>query len=311
MNIYEYLETTKDEVSDIVNNIELYYLSFPIKKSSGKLRWIDAPQGRLKYIQYNLLYKIFYFQSAHPAAFGFVRGKSVKDGAKLHLGNKVVLTIDIKDFFPSINRIDVLPIVSTGIKVVNKIRRNKNLEYIAYGHDDINLLSYLLTYKQQLPQGSPASPVIANLRCISIDKLMDDILKQFVVKYNTKGVYTRYADDMTFSCENKMVPIHEMIEKIDEVLKANGFNINKKKTRIRRPNTRMLVTGVVINEKLGVPKWRWRNLRAKIHNYIKDQVILSKSQYLELRGLVEWIRQLHPNRGMQLLESLGKIPLKN
>jgi retron-type reverse transcriptase len=102
-----------------------------------------------------------------------------------------------------------------------------------------------------------------------------------------------------------------MIEKIDEVLKANGFNINKKKTRIRRPNTRMLVTGVVINEKLGVPKWRWRNLRAKIHNYIKDQVILSKSQYLELRGLVEWIRQLHPNRGMQLLESLGKIPLKN
>ena len=72
MNIYEYLGTTQKEVTEIIKRKEEYYLSFPIKKSSGKLRWIDAPQGKLKELQYNILYKILYVQRPHKAATGFI-----------------------------------------------------------------------------------------------------------------------------------------------------------------------------------------------------------------------------------------------
>ena len=318
MDIYEYLGTTQKEVADIVKKKEDYYLSFPIKKSSGKLRWIDAPQGKLKELQYNILYKILYVQRPHKAATGFILGKGVKDGALRHLGCKVILTMDLNDFFPSIKaKPTVIVTLSTCLKVMDIIRRKKTLDKIEYNYQEIADIASLLTYKGGLPQGSPASPAMANLVCWPLDKSLSSLSDTFGKEYSTEIKYTRYADDLSFSSENKDISIGKLIPLVEEELKKQNFSSNQKKTRIKRPNARMLVTGIVINEKLGVPKWHWRNLRARLHNLQSNPKSglpptgLSLQEQQELRGQIEWIRQLHPVRGNSLMESLGKIPLRS
>ena len=102
-DLVDHLELTDEEIESIVCNMSDYYLSYPIKKSDKKkLRWIDAPLGRLKELQYHILYNMLYKFAPHDSAVGFRTDQSVKTGAERHLGNKVVLTMDISNFFNSI-----------------------------------------------------------------------------------------------------------------------------------------------------------------------------------------------------------------
>ena len=81
---------------------------------------------------------------------------------------------------------------------------------------------------------------------------------------------------------------------IEDEIETRDLKLNHKKTRVMRPHKRQVVTGVVVNEKLGVPKYKWRKLRARLHNYIRDNKVIFEEEYISIRGYVEWIRQLHP-----------------
>jgi hypothetical protein len=80
------------------------YHSFTLKKKSGGTRTIHAPVNGLKAIQRSLAFILQCVFEPHPAANGFVMGKSIVDNAKIHVGNNYVYNIDLKDFFPSIDQ---------------------------------------------------------------------------------------------------------------------------------------------------------------------------------------------------------------
>ena len=307
--------TTKEEAEEIVQKIDTYYLSYPIKKADNKkLRWIDAPQGRLKEIQYNILYNILYKFTPHKAAVGFRVGMGVHDGAKRHLDNQVVLTMDISNFFNSI-KIQWLYRIINGMHKRLQKRKHVAMPNYVKGKDvifdempeenqHVFYITSLLCYKGQLPQGAPTSPVVANLFALRLD----GIFQHFADTH--KLVYTRYADDITFSHADKSFNIGQFIPLIEETLQSHGLEANYKKTRILRPHKRMVVTGIVINDKLGVPKYKWRNLRAKLHNLKRDNKILTIKEYQKIRGYCEWIKVLNKKRGEQLITQLGQIPLE-
>jgi len=297
-NIYKLLGISKTDAIKMAQNIENYYRSYPIKKSSGKLRWIDAPQNQLKKCQRDILERILYQFRPHQGAVGFVKNIGVKDGAKRHLGNKVVLCVDVHDFFGSLSLFQVYAAFGYMLRKLTETHKS-----FKYTKEDVELLVKLTTYKAHVPQGAPTSPALANIICRQLDRELQ------AVADHDNLVYTRYADDISFSHKNKQFKITKIIEPIKKILAYYGLKLNRAKTRVLRPHKRMCITGVVINDKLSVPKYVWRNIRAQLHNLIKYKRTLTLEESQKLRGKIEWIGIFRPLLKANFLGQLGKITL--
>ncbi|MCX8057788.1 MAG: reverse transcriptase family protein [Spirochaetes bacterium] len=279
---------------------ETLYVSFPLKKRNGSVRWIDAPIEELKTVQKEILTNLLDKIPVCDWVYGFVKNKSAIDGAKLHLNKKVILNIDIKDFFSSITLNKVYGIF---IKIVSYNNNKYNLN-LTNQIELVNYLSLLTTRNGKLPQGAPTSPALSNIYMYYIDNRFNSIAKQ----YNL--TYTRYADDLTFSSDDYNFDMKIIINKVEPILNAAGLKINKKKLRIMRPHRRMEVTGIVVNKQLGVPRYKWKNLRAMLHNIDKNNIKLKPKEIKQILGKIEWISKLNPKRGNQLNMKLQQILLK-
>lgn len=278
------------------NGPDNYYLTYKIPKKTKGYREINAPQDPLKAIQEELLHLIYYRIIPSKAAHGFVPYKKMKDGAEEHLGSKVILNIDLKDFFNSFTYDKIFRINTF---VYHSLKMNK----VNIDKDDVKELSRLVSFKKRLPQGSPCSPFITNIGFKGIDKKLEEYSK------NNNLTYTRYADDLSFSSWDYSVDMLPHYEEITQIIHKAQFKVNERKTRILRPHNRMTVTGINVNDKLGVPKWKARNFRAKIHNLKKSGRLIDRLTYEKLRGYAEWIKSLNPPKGEKLIEEIGLLNL--
>ena len=229
------------------------YITFQIpKKKKGEFRTIDAPCASLKMIQRALNFVFQLLHTPHQAAMGFVQHRSVVTNAQLHVGQKYVYNIDLKNFFPSI---------SSG-------RLFKRLQVAPFGlnKDLASIVSDLCCYtnaegKNVLPQGAPTSPTITNFICEHLDRKLAKLANAYGMKYS------RYADDITFSCMNNMFAedgkfcksLRHIIEE-EEHLK-----INPDKTRLSHIGERQEVTGLTVNERPNVTKAYTKQLRLILH----------------------------------------------
>jgi len=291
-----------EQAKDLSDSVEEHYYSFPITKSSGKRRWIDAPDDELKQIQLNILHEFLYQFSPHSCSFGFEKGKSVKDGALQHQGAEVLLTMDIKNFFNSFNAKSVRDGLQFFAEKVFKTKKDTE-EYL----NELHCIVGLLTFMNHVPQGAPCSPALTNLLFYVLDARLNDLAAQYGC------IYTRYADDMTFSTKNKKLDMAVLKHPITKLVQSYGLgslHINAKKTRIQRKHKRMSVTGIVINNGLSVPRWKWRNFQAELYNLSRDNKTISLTKYQQLRGYIEWIRTLNPKRAQKFMTLLGKITLE-
>lgn len=217
-----------------------FYKNHRIKKSNGGYRKINEPLLSLKKIQRWILKNILEKSPLHPSAKAFRKGYSLKHNARFHRNQEIVLSLDLKDFFTSIDFKKVLSIFM-------------NLGY--YKSVSV-LLSKLCTYRDILPQGAPTSPAISN---IVFNKVDQDFFKYSRDK-NLR--YTRYADDLTFSGDFK---VGEVIGYVKYILKKNNFTLNETKINVMRKGMQQKVTGIVVNEKLQVPKKYRRNIRKEMY----------------------------------------------
>lgn len=290
---YSYLGTTPTEIKDLITNKSQYYSSYPLKKRSGKPRYIDAPRGRLKELQLIIVEKIFYQFSPYPIAHGFARGRSPVTNAKPHVGAKILVSLDLLNFFNSITQAQV-------IELVKFLLGKKKL--FNYNKTTIWEISELLTYKERVPQGAPSSPALSNLFCLHLDRA----LKQLQGKNDC--TITRYADDITISSKTNM-DLGKIIPHVISAVKIWKLNLNYDKTRVVRSYRRMSVTGIVVNKKLNISRKEYRLLRAKLHNLIVAGKPIDEYLYQQLRGKIEWINNLNPLKGNILLKTLSKLTL--
>lgn len=185
------------------------YKTFFIKKKDGNKRKINAPSLALKIVQRWILENILYKIKTSQYSYGFKRdirkGSPLVYCAEKHKNNLYVLKLDLKNFYPSIKRESVCYIF-------------KN---VGYNADISNLLTNICVVNDELPQGAVTSPYLANLVC----RKLDFRIAGYCDKRNI--VYTRYADDLTFSCDDRELlrKIYGMIKKIVE---DEGFCLNQK-----------------------------------------------------------------------------------
>ena len=261
----KYLKT----LYSISNNVENNYDVYKIKKRNGKFRTIHKPNKLLKTIQKNILSNILNNKKISKYARAYHRKISLKDNAKEHVNKKIVLKLDIKDFFESISFLDIY----------------NSAFPIEYFPKPVGiLLTYLCTYYDYLPQGAPTSAYISNL----VMKDFDEKIGYFCDSNNIS--YTRYSDDMTFSGDFNPGII---ISRVRKMLRKLNLELNDNKTCIITNSQKQSVTGIVVNEKMQVSVEYRKKIRQEIY-YIKKFGITS---HLEFRNIkvekVEYIKKLY------------------
>ncbi len=250
-----------------------YYVNLKIKKFNGEYRNILIPTPRLKYLQRKILDLILYNISIPDYITGFIPNKSIRDNAKIHLYSEVIIKLDLRRFFPSINWDKIF-------QVFRGIGLNKPISGVL-----TCLCSYWDGTRRYLPQGAPTSPMIANLCALK----MDMRLKGLADKFNYR--YSRYADDITFSHPKKRPP--KILHSIIKIIREEKFQPNFKKINYISKRNSPKITGIITGgEKLSIPK-KWRKiLRAEIHQYsfikneeeksLKAQIIQGKLSFLNM-----------------------------
>ncbi len=266
-------------IYSISNNIEKNYKVYKIKKRNGKYRTIYEPNSMLKQIQKQILINILNNKSISKYAKAYHKGISLKDNAIPHINKKIILKLDIKNFFENISFLDVY-------------NSCFSIEYFPKSVGFI--LTYLCTYDNHLTQGSPTSAYISNL----IMKEFDEEIGNWC---NINDIsYTRYSDDMTFS--GNFNP-SELIIKIRKMLYKLGLELNNDKIHIVNKSQSQNVTGIIVNEKLQVNA-KYRNKIRQEMYYIKKfglkshlnkcNININELKYLDkLYGRILYVLQIN------------------
>lgn len=249
------------------NNIEHYYKKYEISKRNGGKRIIYEPNYVLKKVQRNILDNVLSGFKVSKYAMAYVKGKSVKDNANMHVNKKLILKLDIKDFFNNISFMDVY----------NKVFLE---EY--FPKQARTVLTYLCTYNEFLPQGAPTSSYISNL----IMQDFDEEIGSFCEKNNIS--YTRYSDDMTFSGDFN---VKMVIFKVKDELKKMGMQLNYDKIHVIYSNMSQQVTGITVNEKPQVLKVKRRKIRQEVY-YIKKYGLYSHLKRINVKDEFSYLRSL-------------------
>ena len=260
------------------------YRGFEInRRSGGAPRVIRTPIKPIRDMQTELLPMLEALYEPWPHVHGFVTTRSAVTNAAVHRGQRWILRVDLKDFFPSIN--------------FGRVRGM----FMAYPFDlttDVaTVLAQICCHKGELPQGAPTSPIISNLICRGLDAR----LAKFASVAHCS--YTRYADDICLSTGRKDFPrlLAELIDRMPvlnpdlrAVITSQGFAINEDKTRLMPRFQRQRVTGVVVNEKLNVPREYYRHLRAVLHIWSKYGLADAEAAFANARPVRNWPPEKKP-----------------
>lgn len=236
------------------------YKKFSIKKRNGSERIIHEPRKKLKHLQDKLLAYLYTISGpAKPCVHGFTPHRSIVTNAKAHClpRTRILLNIDIENFFPSIT--------------FYRVRGLFQSPPFSFSYSVATVLAQMCTHEGVLPQGAPTSPLIANLICRAFDSELMKLAKRH------KATYTRYADDITFSFSvNHSHSLPSNIcsfdsgslilgEELKSIVQSHSFKLNPNKSRLSTRSNRLEVTGLTINEFPNVKRKFIDQIRGALH----------------------------------------------
>jgi RNA-directed DNA polymerase len=248
------------------------YRKFTVKKASGGERQISSPNASLKIIQQKLNRVFNAVYTVRKPTHGFVREKSIVTNARLHARAKFVFNMDIRDFFPSIN--------------FGRVRGMLMTKPYNIPAEAATFLAQICCFENALPQGAPTSPILSNMVCARLDSQ----LQQIATRHNC--LYSRYADDITFSTRTNTFPkaIARMVitptgsecvagRELAKCIAENGFVVNVTKTRLTTRMRRQTVTGLTTNEFPNVARRYLNQVRAMLHAWKKFGEDLAEAEF--------------------------------
>lgn len=301
---------------------KLWHYSYRIlAKSYGSVRLIESPKRRLKSAQRKILTEILERIPAHPAAHGFVKGRSIKTFAAPHVGRRVVLRMDLRDFFPSIRSGRVQALFRTAgypdrvADLLGGLCTNATPRGVwRSAESGVDLLTVYEARQRyawpHLPQGAPSSPALANLCAYRVDCRLSGLARA------AGAEYTRYADDLAFSGDERFErSVQRFAAHAAAVLLEEGFAVHHRKTRIMRRGVRQYLAGVVANERVNVVRADFDRLKATLTNCVKygpqGQNREEHPEFrLHLAGRVAFVEMINPHKGVRLRRIFEKIEWK-
>ena len=256
--------------ADLVQHVVQYETTAIAKRNGGK-RILHVPDRATKHLQRKLLQRLIGRLSIHDNVHGFRKGHSIVDNAAEHVGREVIVKLDVVDFFPS----------------TNSKRVEGAFRGAGFNQKSAAVLTGLTCYEGGLPQGAPTSPALSNY----VNKNMDAKLDKLAIGLGAR--YTRYADDLTFSFSRYLrEDIHSLLISTGKILNYYGYRLNSKKKRIVRQHRQQLVTGLVVNERVNLPRKTRRWLRSVGHRIeTGGEATLTNSEF---RGWLSLLKMVDP-----------------
>jgi RNA-directed DNA polymerase len=284
------------DIERIIRSAPRRYKAFSIKKKNGGLRVVAQPSRELKLLQRLIVDRVLAELPVHNAAHGYVRGRGIKSNALAHSHAKYLLKMDLESFFPSIRPLDLARRLSREPKILLTLEEKRQLYSLLFWKPR--------GLRMQLCIGAPSSPFISNALMCDVDVAIASLAIEREV------VYTRYADDMTFSCENKGVlpELQALVERVVESSRTPRLKVNDGKTVHISRAQRMVVTGVTISTsaEISLGRERKRLIRSMVHRFQRGELDLDDCW--KLKGLIAFAHDIEPDFAFRMREKCKPIP---
>lgn len=289
-----------------------------VVKRGGSARLLECPKQRLKFLQRHVLFHLLSGIPVHPAAHGFLAGRSAQSFAQPHVGREIVLRLDLQDFFPSVMRSRVLAIFLTAgypesvAAALAGLCTNASPFAVlrscpATIHPAERRRLKDLYRRPHLPQGAPTSPALANLAAFRLD------LRLHTLATAAGAAYTRYADDLVFSGDGAFARmVGRFYVQVCAIALEEGFAVQTRKTRLMRQSVSQRAVGLVLNDRLNTPRREFECLKAILHNCVvkgvAEQNRAGHPRFREhLAGRIGYVESVNPQRGIRLRRDFDRI----
>lgn len=280
------LHCNKTLLKKLCANPERYYKQFPLLVGD-KIRPIKQPTGKLDEILHKvkgLLDKI----ELPPYVHGGVKGHSPKTNASSHIHKTAVLNFDIADFFPSVKPHQVYEMF---------------YKHYRFPADVSRILTRLVTFERQLPQGSPTSTAIANLIILPLAHRLHRLAEKHGCNYS------QFVDDGTIS---GLGYIERLRPLIDKIIRQTGFRASPKphKRITMYQYEEQVVTGVRVNRRIDIPREKTdeiQKLLGEFHFLVDKGCEISNRKIMSVRGKIAYAKSLNKEKGERLENRLNAI----
>lgn len=264
-----------------------YYRRLEKLKPDGRKRVLFIPHGELKRIQTIVDRKLLRLVPVHDSIHSYRKGRGPLSNANLHIGNPYAVKLDIAEFFPSITTEKVFQ-AFLALGCTGSVAR---------------VLARLTTHNNQLPQGAPTSPHIANMVA---DRLAHRIASLSTQHNLSNGIY---GDDIAVSGSARVARIKNLLTRI---IIDEAFKVSPAKIQILGPRDRKSFTGFVVSDKSNVPKDEYRKVRAIVYNCQTKGPASQFSGDLQkakarLMGMIARIHQVNPAHANRLRKAFNTI----
>ena len=286
-----------------------HYVQVAVPKRAGGTRLLSVPHRGLSQAQRWIFDQVVGKLGVEPTAHGFVSGRGILTNAAPHVAKAVVVNMDLEAFFPSIgfarvrsvfHRLGYSPAVATVLALLCTECPRRRVVYDGVPY-------HVSTGPRGLPQGACTSPPLSNQVARRLDRRLLGLADRLGLSY------TRYADDLTFSGDDPLRgTIGYLMARVRHIAQDEGFTVNETKSRVLRRNSAQIVTGLVVNDRPGVPREEIRRLRAILHR--------ARTEGLErqnraghpnfpawLRGKIAYVAMSRPEVGAQFRAELAAL----
>lgn len=287
-----------------------------IRKRTGGWRLLEIPKSKLKEIQRRILRDLLDKIPPHPNARGFAKGGSVLRFVEPHVRRPLLLRMDLKDFFISIQASRVHALFRTAgysehiARMLTGLCTNSVPTCKMRPPDADARLSgaqQMQLRTPHLPQGAPTSPALANLCAFRFDARATGLAKKYGYDYS------RYADDLLFSGPARGREFVKQFQIwVGAIALEEHFEINMRKTRAMRRSARQHAAGLVLNERPAISRAEYDALKATLHNCVtrgpESQNRAAHAQFrAHLSGRINYMATISPQRGERLRAVFERI----
>jgi len=264
------------DIERIASTAGRYYSPFDRRKTRGKGKWrhIDNPRGVLKDLQRGIQRHILAPISLPETILGGVRGRSVRDHAEAHVGQPVLVTLDLSACFPRITRHAVYAVYTAKVGCSPGIAR---------------ILTQLTSFQQALPQGAPTSPTIANLVLLDLHQELQ------VLARNLGLALTFYVDDIAISGARAC----EAIEPTIRAVMNHGHGVSRRKIVVAHSGMKQALTGQVVNSVVSIDREKRRDIFQRILDLASSESPLD-ADLRSVRSSIAHVEYTNPSQGAVL-----------
>ncbi|MGP4752105.1 retron St85 family RNA-directed DNA polymerase [Agrobacterium pusense] len=269
-------------VQRIMQSAPHRYKEYRIDKRSGGTRLISQPASEVKLLQRAFADLYLNTLPVHPAAMAYRSGLSIKDNAHAHAGAGSILKMDFRNFFPSIRKANWMSYCAEFSVLENHMERELAASLLFYRPRGSNVM--------QLAIGAPSSPVLSNLLMFQFDEIVSaEVAKD-------KVIYTRYADDLTFSASRSwnLVDVEKTIKRALREIAYPRLQLHPDKTTHVTKKFSRNVTGLILanDGSVTIGKKRKRAIHAATHAAAQGH--LDDRQAQKLAGMLAFVHSVEP-----------------